>query len=237
MGGIYNAVKLSIRNFTVFLIGLIFFFFAAHLFFSWSSLAFGHDYIFGLVPLFRLNSEQSFSTWYSTLALALSAILLFAIYREKFVRLDRFSRHWLGLACIFAFLSADEACSIHEKISIFMKSHVSAFGLVSGQWTAVYAVPVIILAFVYLPFLRHLWPRPAQMFVVAGAVFVTGAVGLELVGAYYYTAAQLDTSDFLYLVIAGTEDLFEMLGILLWMHSLLVYMSLNNIALQVNPER
>ena len=230
-------MKLCIRNFTLFLIGLILFFFAAHLFFAWINVAFGHDYIFGLVPLFRLDSEQSFSTWYSTLALAFSALLLFAIYRDKSVRFDRFSRHWLGLACIFAFLSADEACSIHEKISVFMRLHVSTFGLVSGQWTAVYAVLLIILAFVYLPFLRHLWPRPAAMFVVAGAVFVTGAVGLELVGAYYYTTAQLDSKDFLYSVIAGTEDLFEMLGILLWMRSLLAYMSLNNIALQVNLER
>ena len=100
-----------------------------------------------------------------------------------------------------------------------------------------YAVLVIILAFVYWPFLRHLWPRPATKFLVAGAVFITGAVGLELVGAYYYTTAQLDSKDFLYLVIAGTEDLFEMLGILLWMRSLLDYMSANNIALEVKLER
>ena len=138
---------------------------------------------------------------------------------------------------MFAVYSAVEQCAYYEEIRGLMGLHDSTFGLVSGQWTAVYAVLLIILAFVYLPFLRHLWPRPAAMFVVAGAVFVTGAVGLELVGAYYYTTAQLDSKDFLYSVIAGIEDLFEMLGILLWMRSLLAYMSLNNIALQVNLER
>ena len=222
-------MELSAKVFARVLAWLICIFFTAHVFFGVVEAATGRDYVFGLVPLFDLRSEQSLSTWYSTLALAFSALLLLVIYRAKSASGDPLSRHWLGLAAIFLFLSADEAALIHEKVSLLIREYVSTFGLELGQWTLVYAVLLVAFLLVYWPFVRSLWPRPGMSFVVAGATFVTGALVLELVS--------LRVDDLVYHLVAGLEEVFEMLGILLWMRALLVYMSDESISLNIRPKR
>ncbi|WP_293652606.1 hypothetical protein [Thiolapillus sp.] len=42
---------------------------------------FGHEYVFGLVPLFNLDMESNIPTLYSSAQLLLSALLLFFISR------------------------------------------------------------------------------------------------------------------------------------------------------------
>ena len=110
--------------------------------------------VFGLAPLFQLDWEQSLPTWYSSLTLAFSALLLFTIYRTKSASRDDFSRYWLGLAVIFASLSADEASSIHENFEALVRQNVSDLGLAFGQWTLVYAPLVLVFAAVYWSFLK-----------------------------------------------------------------------------------
>ena len=70
------------------------------------------------------------------------------------------------------------------------------------------------------------------MFAVAGAVFVTGSVVLELVQGYAFTG----TRPVLELLLPAVEESFEMIGILLWMRALLVYMSRQDISLRVRLE-
>jgi hypothetical protein len=239
------AVDLLAARMTAVCGGLSCLFFAAHVGVMAVVALTGHDSLLGLVTLFNLNSELSLSTWYSSLALAFSGLLLFVIYRAKLARRDPFLRHWLGLALVFVFLSADEAASIHERFAEPLRRYVSTFGLEFGQWTAVYGPLVLIFFLAYLPFVRSLWPRPGMNFVTAGAVFVTGALVLELVGAVYYTTVlnglgpELVSGTqgvFGYQIIAGAEDLLEMLGVVLWMRALLTYMSDEKISLRLMSE-
>ena len=127
------------------------------------------------------------------------------------------------MAVIFAFMSADEASSIHEKFGVLVRQNVSDLGLAFGQWTLVYVPLVLVFAIVYWSFLKSLWPAPGRMFALAGAIFVTGSVVFELLAGYRFTGIGLGVA----------EELFEILGILLWMRALLVYMSRENIPLRV----
>ena len=100
--------------------------------------------------MLNLDSELSVATWYSTLTLAISSILLIAIYRHHEVKQSRFPVYWLVLGLIFLFLSVDEACSIHEKITRGFLAYGIRFGLVHGQWAVVYGTLIVFL-FLFLP--------------------------------------------------------------------------------------
>lgn len=222
------TMKLSIKKLCIVLLGVIVCFFLGHytVFYTVFSImhSTGYNDLYGITSLLSLNSEMSFSTWYSSLMLLVCALLLWIIYQDKASAKDRFRFHWFFLALIFLFLSADEACSIHEKLSSFIRNQVINYGLKYGEWTALYLVLLVIFLGSYLKFLKHLPGRFTMLFICAGATFVGGAVGMEIVGASYLTIE--GTRDLTYYIITGVEDVFEMLGVLLFVRALLLYIHL-----------
>ena len=75
-------MTLSVRRFTFVLGALIFLFVVAHVLFVFLAIS-GHERVFGLAPLFNLDWEQGLPTWYSSLALAFSALLLFTMLQDQ----------------------------------------------------------------------------------------------------------------------------------------------------------
>jgi len=70
----------------------------------------------------------------------------------------------------------------------------------------------------FIPFLRRL-PRPtAGLFILAGAIYVGGAVGMEIIGE------PLDSDTLTYNLLTAVEEGMEMCGVIVFMHALLRYM-------------
>ncbi len=69
-------ILLSPRKVTRFLAGVIIFLSLAHLAGLISTYYLGHNHVFGLVPLFDLNSERNLPTLYAGLGLLFCAVLL-----------------------------------------------------------------------------------------------------------------------------------------------------------------
>jgi hypothetical protein len=223
------------------LLGITAAFIVSHAIFAGLQYTRGYDYVFGLSPLLRLNTRHSLSAWYSSLALALCALLLYAVYDQKAKEQDRFRRHWFVLSLVFLFLSVDEYCGIHEAISRFIR-RFETLGLAFGQWAIVYALLLLVFVVAYLPFLQHLGARFRALFIASGAVYVGGAMGVELATASYVTrtrenAEAASAPDAVYGVLTAVEDSVEMLGILLFIVTLLAYMRTHKIrfTLDVGP--
>ena len=188
----------------------------------------GRHRLLVLLSLLNLDSESSVATWYSILTLAASSILLIAIYRHHSMKPSRFSGYWLVLGFIFLFLSVDEACSIHEKITKGFLSYGIRFGLVHGQWAVVYGTLMLVLFLFLLPFLNYLNPSLKIRFFVAGAIFISGAIGMNILGGFFRHWGNL-----VYHIFTGMEEVLEMIGIALFIRALLLYIHEEKVSLSI----
>jgi len=182
---------------------------------------YGYPNVFGLVPLFDVNLENNVPTWYQSIALfacaALLALLAVAARRKH----APFALHWLALALIFLFLSMDEVGSLHERTVEPLSRLVGRpSGVWAPTWTILGAVAVVAIGASYLRFVLHLaWSERIRV-LVAGGLFVGGALGMEMIAALVYTepvyGESLDVA-----AIAHVEELLEKLGVLVFLDFLL----------------
>jgi hypothetical protein len=175
----------------------------------------------GLIHLFDLDNESTVPSWYSSSALLAAAGLLGLIARVERERASRDWRYWTGLAVIFALLSVDEAASIHELAIRPLRLALGVRGVLAFAWVIPGAALVALVGAIYLGFLFRL-PAPTRWrFVLAGGLFVGGALGLEMVGGALYTAYGMGVETALESVV---EEALEMAGIVVFIHALLVYL-------------
>jgi hypothetical protein len=129
---------------------------------------------------FDVGGEQTVGSWLSTVLLLLCALVLLQIGAAQRHRGAPYARHWLGLGIIFCGLSIDEAVSIHEMTIRPVHNLLGTSGVFLYAWVIPAIAFVAAVGVAYLGFLRHLEPAFRLRFVLAGALFVGGAVGFEM---------------------------------------------------------
>lgn len=107
---------------------------AAHIIGQVSAWGFGHDSVFGLVPLFDLNAEVNVPTLYAVLSLTLCAVLMGVIARVRYRMRQPGSLHWAGLASVMSFLALDEFASLHERLSDPVRASLEVGGVLTSAW-------------------------------------------------------------------------------------------------------
>jgi hypothetical protein len=180
----------------------------------------GYDYVLGLIPLFHVNYESNLPTWYSSSALLLAAMLLALIGLYKKRRDEPFHRSWLGLAAVFLFLSIDESAQVHEKLSSPLRDLLGTSGALHYPWVIPYGIGLLILLAIYIPFLKSLPAGTRRLVILAGLIFVSGALGMELFGAAAAASGREDG----FLICCTIEEFLEMAGIVVFIHALTSYM-------------
>lgn len=181
---------------------------------------FDHGQVYGLTRLFNFDQENNIPTLFSSIILLASAMLLMVI-SVIHNRLGNSWVPWFGLACIFLFLSFDEAASYHEELIMPVRNLMGASGIFYFAWVVPYIFIVLLLLVAYTRFLINLPRKFMILFVLSGAVYVGGALGLELLGGWY--ASTEGVGNIQYSIITTFEELFEMLGIVFFIYSLLTY--------------
>ena len=76
----------------------------------------GHDYIYGLVPLFHVDYERNIPTGFSVLLLLFAALLLAVITGLERSQAGSPMFYWASLSFGFLFMAADEGWSFHERL-------------------------------------------------------------------------------------------------------------------------
>jgi hypothetical protein len=182
----------------------------------------GHDYVFGFIPLFDLNNEQNIPTLFSTVLLLLGSGLssIIAISRKSQSRQGVY--YWIGLALIFLFLSIDEFAMIHECLVKPLRTSLNTSGLLYYPWVIVYGPFVAIIGLIYLRFVISLPKNIRRLIFCAGLVYITGAVGFECISGWYEDLHH-GQQDIVYEVLAACEESLEMVGILIFVYALLCY--------------
>ena len=176
-----------------------------------------------VVHLVDLDAEWNIASWYATLTLLGAAGLLGLIAAAVRRRRGPFVRHWQILALVFVYLSFDEAVGIHELVTVPARAVVRTGSWLPFTWVVPAGVLVGLLGLLYLPFLRHLPRRIAVWFVVAGAVYVAGAIGMEVASGLVLTTH--DGQSLAYELTAATEEVLEMVGVLLFIRVLLIHLA------------
>src|SRR5215216_1230328 len=196
--------------------------------------------------IFDVGEERSIPTWFESLQFLLCSILLAVIAVAKKRRSDRYSLHWGVLSIIFLLMSLDEVASIHEAIgqqSERLLHNITGFtpgGAISFFWVVPGAIFVFIVLLAYLRFLADLPQSTRRLFLFAGALFVLGALGLEMLSAQVSSSSEGIANFFgmelglsrhsgsaLPKIMIGLqtcfEEMFEMLGLTAFVYALLAY--------------
>jgi hypothetical protein len=183
-----------------------------------------------LVDLFRLNEEGNLPAFYSGVLLLTSAALLGAVsWNERRVGLLR-SRVWLALAVVFVFLAYDELFSVHERLIEPMRRQFELPSFLQFAWVPIYAGIVVIVAIAFFRLWRELPRNLRRLFAAAAVIYLSGAVGFEMLGAARYTGAE---GDMVYGLLYTTEETLEMAGLIVLIYSLLSVLAMHPLALTV----
>lgn len=172
-----------------------------------------------LVPLFDLDLEQNFPTFYSSVSLLFCSFLLLIITFAKRNSGERYL-YWLGLAAIFLFLSADESIMIHERLGWRVRSALNTSGYLFYAWTIIYGIALIIFLLVYAKFIFNLPLRTRFLFIIAGSIYVLAAIGVELIEG---RLLELYGENIISIVFRTIQELFEMTGIVVFIYALTSY--------------
>ena len=183
--------------------------------------------------ILSVDAESSIPNWYSALALAVAAGLLAVIATEARRRRDRDALAWVSLCAIFALLSLDEIAAVHETAGARLGELVHAGGWFTFAWVIPALVLVPAVGATFLPFLSRLATRRRRQFVTAGAIFVTGALVMEMIGGKalsrfpkttFYSPDQMMISP-AYAVCFHIEEFCEMMGIAMFIAALVEHLA------------
>lgn len=188
----------------------------------------GHGRLFGLVNLFDFNREHNLPTYFSALLVLLNALLFYLLYRNK--PLSRYGMAFLLLCGVFLFLAFDEVFSLHEILNEPLRAYLQAEGVFYYAWLIPYALVALLLALSLIPFFLKLPRRYRYLYLLSGALFISGAVLMEMVGGRHF---ELHGKDFTYHLFTTFEELLEMAGMLLCLYTNLNYLEQTTGGVQV----
>lgn len=227
-----NSFNISIKKAVLWLSLILFLLMATHIFVWFVHFHTSHD-IYPLFRIFDVDEEANIPTFYNALLFLLSSVLLILIGTIRRRENAPYSKHWLFLGFLFLFLSVDEASIIHEE---FVRPMKNLFDICGGAlrhaWVIVYLPLVLILLLWMLRFLRSLPPRIMHIFIVAGIVFISGAVGFELLHGHVYT--NYPEAEVLIDVLPMIEEFLEMAGLIIFIKGLLEYIEMSFEGLRFN---
>lgn len=191
-----------------------------------------------IVVLFDVNLEGNVPAWYSAAALLGCSALFAVIGIGRRQAADRFTKHWLGLSLLFLLASMDESASLHELLSTIVGGAISRLVTLPPYlyyaWVLV-AIPfLLVLGVTYLRFLAALPRRFARWLIASAALYLAGAIGVEMIGSYL--AVTIGMENMRYALVSTVEEGMEMMGIVMLLYAQLEYVaaSLGSFRLEVN---
>jgi len=213
-------VEFTPKQVLKFLLCIITFLFFIHSLSLISRLLSDHGTLFGELNIFNVDAEKNIPTFYSAIALLIASTLLFFITATHKKMNDPYIS-WAILAILFLFLSIDEISSIHESLTLPTRNLFDTSGLLYFAWVIPYGIALIIFVCAYLKFLLSLPKHIMILFITSGIIFIMGAIGFELLGG---REAELNGKQgLLYAIFYTCEEFFEMIGIALFIYTLLTY--------------
>ncbi|MBK9029939.1 MAG: hypothetical protein IPL61_01130 [Myxococcales bacterium] len=158
-----------------------------------------------VAPVLSLSYEANLPTWFASCLLLACGLAAMAIAAAEPVG-ARWRRHWWAVAGVLTAASLDEVAELHEHLG----GHLHTGGVLYFDWVIFAVAIVAALALAFLPFVRALPARTRRRLIVAGAVYLGGAVVMELPLGWWTDRAGSDNLG--YALIDWVEETIELYG-------------------------
>jgi hypothetical protein len=123
------------------------------------------------------------------------------------------------------------ATPIHQWLEIVGQAD-SALSMLGTPWLLA-GIPFAVVIFLWFwRFLLHLPFATRALFLLAGALYIAGAIGLEALGGRYLLQHE-GNHTLTYEMMVGVEEGLEMLGVIVFLYALMMYMAKHRISLEV----
>jgi hypothetical protein len=184
----------------------------------------GHNILKELFRLFDVSGERNIPTFFSVLLMIFASLLLAGIATLRFKNESRDRFKWIALSLAFMYMAFDEAFQVHEMLTAPTRSLVnSGRGIFFYAWVIPGIAVVVIFALYLLTFWLRLPRKPRFTFFLAAALYLGGAIGVEIIGGVY--ADLYGTKNLAYHMISATEESLEMAGLIVFIYALLIYIA------------
>lgn len=172
----------------------------------------------GIVANFDMDIELSIPSWYATILL-FSASVLAWIISNKIKKIESQILKWRFVSLILLYMSIDEGSELHE---LAMEPTKNLLNLGDGLFYFAWVIPFGVLAIIIAIYLFNFWLKleknTRNLLLLSAIIYFLGALGLEMVGAYYISTGG---NEFIYSLIVGAEETIELVGISVLIFALL----------------
>ena len=170
---------------------------------------------------FSLDKEANVPSWFSSALLLTAAALLALVALDALASKARWGRHWAGLSLVFVVLSLDETAEIHERSGSWLRAHLHLHGPLHYAGVIPALALALVVGITYVRFLRAL-PRATLLgILVAAAIYITGAAGVEAASGWW--AEGHGSGSTALLLVSTVEENLEMFGTVLFILVVLAY--------------
>jgi hypothetical protein len=184
---------------------------------------------------FDLEEEANFPTYWSSLLLLVAACLLAVIARLRRLAADPMFSRWRVLAVIFFVLSMDEVVGIHEESGRLVPDGIDVLGgILYYGWVIPTGIAVAIVGLYFVPLFRALPDPDRGWFVASAAIYVGGALAVELVEGV--VAIRTGDETWWFQLVATVQEVSEMIGISLFIWALLKFIERREPVLRATVE-
>src|ERR671931_1734812 len=184
---------------------------------------------------FSLDKEANVPSWFSSALLLTAAAVLALVALDALARNAPWGRHWAGLSLVYVVLSLDETAEIHERIGTWLRSHLHLHGPLHYAGVIPALALALFVGLTYIRFLRAL-PRGTLLgILVAAAIYITGAAGVEAASGWW--AEGHGSGSTALLLVSTVEENLEMFGTVLFILVVLAYFARLGRSVALRAER
>jgi len=183
----------------------------------------GQERVFGLTYFFNIDEEWNLPTFFSVFLFIFIAIILYIIFKTLHREKKKNTFYWLSLSILFILLGIDESVAIHERFIEPLRDWLNLSGIFYYGWVILGILFIFVIFILYIKFLKSLTPKIRNWIILAGIVYIAGALGMEMVGGWYF---EIHDNDFLYQIIVTVEEVLEILGLIIFIKTLLSHLKL-----------
>lgn len=171
-----------------------------------------------VVSAFYFGYEKNFPSYYSSITLLFGAVLLAVVAVNALKNHEKYAFHWSLLSAIFVYISLDEMLALHEELHGPVKTLFHARGMLYFAWVIPFGALLIVFLLAYRKFVLDLPRKTRTLFIASGAIYVLGALGIEMLSARYYDGHGRD--NFVFVMYETVEELLEMSGVILFVYAI-----------------
>jgi hypothetical protein len=143
------------------------------------------EFIHHVFTIFYVGAEFNFPSWFSSLSLMSSTIVIALIAYVLYRQHKPYVLHWVGLSGLFILFGLDEFLTIRETVGTLLGTFFRLTDIFYFSWPVLGLLGVTVISIVYWRFVAELPPRTRQLFILSVIVIVSGAMGVEIVRHYY----------------------------------------------------